>query len=814
MVLIMKYSHHREFAYVSRLHHKLRCLKKRLNAQNHKVTTLQNQLLAQQEVNQQLNQTVEQLLGENKSLHQQIYHIQSSHHTIEKVVLESWETLESLMSTIDEGLCVLDDRGNIVYVNKPISQIFGYASVEEFVALGHGSGLLHLLQLRFRDGTPLTWEVLATRTVFDSLWVVPLIVSFCHQETQSQRWITLKSTSVIRSNQLQYIVILVQDITYYKQAEAAMEAQKNTLHVLLNALQESVILIDQEGQVLESNITGASRLNLSRSQLVGSQWAAHFDPDIAHRQQQWLAQVMASNAPLHVRDHYLNRDLHISFWPCLDSSNRVYQVVIFSHEQTNQWQLRDQLRQKEELLELIFDNIPIMLTFYNPKTGETLVNREWEATMGWTIEELKGIDQFSEFYPDPTYRQVVVDFINQENRCWRDLRTRVRNGSIVDTCWANVKLSDGCIIGIGQDVTERKRQEAILRSQIAQEQLVAKVAHSIHISLDLGEILKTAVVEVREFIQVSRVLIYMLNTDQTMGAVAESCGEGVRSIQDWSVSESWHLGLPTIGILHPGEAFQIDDIYHKNLPDSQLQLLEFFQIRAKLLLPIYVSNQMWGTLCLHQCDRPHVWQPEDIRLLNQLAIHIGIAIYQANLYQDLNNLNRQLQHQVFIDGLTGIANRRHCDHYLQQEWQRLLREQKPLSIILCDIDFFKQFNDRYGHPAGDVCLRGVAQFLARSVTRPRDLVARYGGEEFMLILPNTHGLGAQQIAQRICSGVRRERLAHKDSTVNAYITLSLGVATVIPQIHYLSDQLVEAADQALYQAKKTGRDRYCINSLD
>jgi diguanylate cyclase (GGDEF)-like protein len=166
-----------------------------------------------------------------------------------------------------------------------------------------------------------------------------------------------------------------------------------------------------------------------------------------------------------------------------------------------------------------------------------------------------------------------------------------------------------------------------------------------------------------------------------------------------------------------------------------------------------------------------------------------------------------LQNLATRDGLTGIANRRSFDDNLQLEWLRAQRESHPLSLIMLDVDFFKRYNDHYGHQQGDECLRQVAGALTGSVFRPADLVARYGGEEFAVIMPNTDEVGAQAVAERICERIRELELAHAHSDVAAHLTVSVGVATLVPKAGLACADLLSAADGALYAAKHGGRNR-------
>jgi diguanylate cyclase (GGDEF)-like protein len=193
-----------------------------------------------------------------------------------------------------------------------------------------------------------------------------------------------------------------------------------------------------------------------------------------------------------------------------------------------------------------------------------------------------------------------------------------------------------------------------------------------------------------------------------------------------------------------------------------------------------------------------------------LLQRIKRLIHQSQLQQQQELLTQELQKLAIIDELTQVANRRKFEVYFDQEWRRMAREQKPLSLILCDVDFFKSYNDTYGHRVGDRCLQKVAQAIKDAAKRSVDLVSRYGGEEFAIILPNTDVAGATQVAQQICSAVTRLAIPHNSSPVSCHVTLSAGVATIIPQPSSNCEEMIIAADKALYQAKSMGRDRVLV----
>ncbi|MDY6903177.1 MAG: diguanylate cyclase [Thermodesulfobacteriota bacterium] len=180
--------------------------------------------------------------------------------------------------------------------------------------------------------------------------------------------------------------------------------------------------------------------------------------------------------------------------------------------------------------------------------------------------------------------------------------------------------------------------------------------------------------------------------------------------------------------------------------------------------------------------------------------------------QALQRLNQELELLSIIDGLTQIPNRRQFDRVLQQEWRRLARDQAPLSVIICDIDCFKQFNDTLGHQAGDECLKAVAGAIHDSAHRPADLAARYGGEEFGAILPNTPEHGATHVAERMRMNVNALNIKHPDSKAAPHVSISLGVSTIIPSLSRTPEAVLDAADHALYEAKAHGRNKVCFRS--
>ncbi|MFK5894340.1 MAG: diguanylate cyclase [Pseudomonadota bacterium] len=205
----------------------------------------------------------------------------------------------------------------------------------------------------------------------------------------------------------------------------------------------------------------------------------------------------------------------------------------------------------------------------------------------------------------------------------------------------------------------------------------------------------------------------------------------------------------------------------------------------------------------------------DIELHGQIRAMARIAEMSKEvrrLNDSLQKVNEELHQHANMDGLTNIANRRNFDQRLDIEIQHSKRRQYPLSVLLADIDFFKQYNDSYGHLAGDGCLQKVAKSLLDSFSRKTDLVARYGGEEFVVILPDTSQLQAEILAEKMRENISNLQIEHKSSNVSEFISISIGISTTFGNETY--EEILSHADNALYQSKDNGRNRVTVFKIN
>ena len=185
----------------------------------------------------------------------------------------------------------------------------------------------------------------------------------------------------------------------------------------------------------------------------------------------------------------------------------------------------------------------------------------------------------------------------------------------------------------------------------------------------------------------------------------------------------------------------------------------------------------------------------------------------VDVTRELARMNDSLREQSSMDSLTGIPNRRSFDAAFEREWNHAVRSSKPLALILGDVDHFKRYNDTYGHQRGDECLKAVAGAMRTAARREVDVVARYGGEEFAMLLPDTPAVSALLVAGRVLEAVRGLRLPHESSSTSDHVTMSLGVCATVPAVAQRPEELVKAADQALYDAKSRGRNQAVLRPL-
>lgn len=252
-------------------------------------------------------------------------------------------------------------------------------------------------------------------------------------------------------------------------------------------------------------------------------------------------------------------------------------------------------------------------------------------------------------------------------------------------------------------------------------------------------------------------------------------------------------------------------------------------VHSLICAPLIIQNKAIGVIKVFS-EEYEEFTTEQLKLFSTLTSQAAAAIQTAHYYEKLKEYshelelkvaqrtlalekaNQQLQVLADLDGLTQVANRRRFDEYLCSEWLYLAHSATPMSLILCDVDYFKDYNDYYGHLAGDDCLKQIARLLSNVLQRPSDLLARYGGEEFAILMPKANVCDAIELVEIIRAHMNNLKIPHQTSQLDCkHLTLTFGISCLIPTLYYDPQSLINTADKALYQAKVSGRDRYHVH---
>lgn len=307
----------------------------------------------------------------------------------------------------------------------------------------------------------------------------------------------------------------------------------------------------------------------------------------------------------------------------------------------------------------------------------------------------------------------------------------------------------------------------------------------------------------------------MSDTEKQMdvdSAVYKTLLESTRAIPwkiDWQTMQFTYIGPQIEQLLGwtPESWVSVDDWAERMHPDDRERVVNFCVSQSK------AGTDHEADYRALTKDGDYIWIRDVVHVVRDetgsvealIGFMFDISERKKNEAR-LNHLQKELEELSYKDGLTGVANRRMFDKVFDSEWANARRNRKPLSLIMIDIDYFKQYNDQYGHIQGDDCLRAVARTLTEAVHRPRDFVGRFGGEEFVLVLPETDAASAKQIAEKCRSLIQQRQIPHENSAVSEVLTISLGVGTITPGAPDNKKAFIDAVDQCLYKAKGNGRD--------
>lgn len=485
------------------------------------------------------------------------------------------------------------------------------------------------------------------------------------------------------------------------------------------------------------------------------------------------------------------------------------------------------------LLQQLMDSLPVCVAYVDRNRRYQYANITYQSWFGLRPEEVYG-KTLQSVIGQAAYRKAKASIdralagetvVYEATMPYKTGGNRYVQGTLVPDCDTEGNVRG--YFGLIQDLSDRKTAELALQRQAEREHTLWLITKRIRQTLDLNAILATAVEEVQRHLQVDRTLIFQFTASHA-GAIVQvatqaDCPITLPSCQ-WQATE---LQPTCQAIYGRGDVRTIADVAEAEWDLCLTAWMPPLQAKSAMVAPVLQPRpggtpDLWGFLVIQTCKAKRQWRLEETELLQQVADQLAIAVQQSELLtavqhqseqlaaanQALALANQQLNDLSQRDGLTQVANRRHFDTVLKHEWKRLGRTHMPLSLIMFDVDHFKHFNDRYGHPAGDTCLVTVAQACQQIVNRPSDLVARYGGEEFAVILPNTDAAGALTIAEQIRTTIRDLNILNFETdTEPVFITVSAGIACSVPTTQTSYQGLIDIADQALYRAKQQGRNQ-------
>ncbi|BAZ22044.1 diguanylate cyclase with PAS/PAC and GAF sensors [Kalymmatonema gypsitolerans NIES-4073] len=621
-------------------------------------------------------------------------------------------------------------------------------------------------------------------------------------------------------NPVEFVGYLI-DINERKATEAALRQSEERFQTFMNHSPASAWITDADGTILYASQTYLRTFGVATDSIIGKRLLDIYPAEFAQQWVEKIKKVAVSNQVLEVIETAPRRDGTVGDFlvyefpiKSLSGQQLVGGVAV---DITERRRAELALAERETLLRSIGDNLPHGAIYQVAREQNRSYRLHYISAGIENICEVKAEDALKDLslllnqFVDEDYPkllQVTYETIRNLSVFNIELRIRTPSGKLK---WLHFRSSprsfdNGRIVwdGLIVDVTDIKQAEEALRLQAEKEKALNRVIHTIRNSLDLQTIFNTAATETAQLLQAERVeIVQYIPSQKLWKHVAEH-------LQTPDLVSYLEMDIPDEGnkIAEQIKKLEVVRIDDPTTIDDQVNP-KFAQLfpGGWLLVPIQIDSTVWGSLSLGR-SKQSTWQDSEVELTMTVADQLMIAIQQSELYQQLQIANQELQRLANLDGLTQLANRRRFDQYLKKEWLRLAREQNPLSLILCDVDYFKSYNDTYGHPAGDTCLIEIAQAISGAVKRPADLVARYGGEEFAVLLPNTDSNGAIQVVQFIQKKVRQLNLPHIASLVRQYVTLSFGIATVFPSHNGSVQALINAADKALYQAKNKGRNCY------
>jgi diguanylate cyclase (GGDEF)-like protein/PAS domain S-box-containing protein len=577
----------------------------------------------------------------------------------------------------------------------------------------------------------------------------------------------------------------------YESVEIALKESQEKYKVLFQILPIGVSITDKEARILERNAISESWLGTQDILEMECLQQREINPNV----------LRADGSPMPVAEYAcvraLQRDQAVydveTGIVCADGTLRWFSVsaspipleqygVVIVHVDISDRKFAEQAMRRSELkLQAFLDNAPTLIAIKDLEGKYLSVNQEFVYFMQVPESKILGKYDYDFFSTEAVknIRRYELQAIFEGLAIDFEQSLHLPDG--MRTFWiTQFPIMDNhdkpcAIASISIDISDRKLTEAALKESEARFQKIATISPE---------------------------AIYILVRHPDGNTFFEYASPASEELLGLSVEHLKRYPNLRYQIFHPDDL----DGFEREM-EASLKKMQKFHHEWKIITPQgqtkWIKSQAMPE---RRANGDVAWYGFAFDISDRKQSEIALAHVEA----DLKKVNQELQRLVNLDGLTQIANRRCFDERILYEWQRLYREQQPLSLLMFDVDYFKRYNDHYGHQLGDECLLRISQTVDQLVCRPADLVARYGGEEFIVILPNTNLEGAIAVAKNLHEAIADLQIPHQDSDVSDMVTISMGIASDIPNLERSPYVLINQVDQALYYAKQQGRNRSVI----
>jgi diguanylate cyclase (GGDEF)-like protein/PAS domain S-box-containing protein len=716
-----------------------------------------------------------------KSFTQMAVQVSQSCDQVEVALKESQEKYQTLFQTLPIGVSITDQENRIIESNLISERWLGIPNPIELECLQQREINLNVLR---PDGSPMPVEEYPCVRALRSNQSVYDVETGIVCADGILRWFSVSASPIPLEN---YGVVLVHiNISDRKFAEQAMHRSESRLQTFLNNAPTPISIKDLEGKYLSINSEFAYWMKAPAQDILGKLDNEVLPMEIVKNIRRYELQAIFEGIAVTFEETFpLPDGIHtfiITKFPIMDDHDSPYAIAGIYLDITDRKRAELALAYNYDLREAIYNESTDAIFLVDPFSMlifdcNRLAVKMFEAD---SKQELIGIE--GQTLQKHRFTEAQLNSINDDIEkfgYWsQETEYITKKGNHF---WGNLTA---------KPITVASKEMNLVR--------VTDISDRKHAELALKEI----EVRFQKIVTISPEAIYILVRYQDGSTLFEYTSPASEELLGVSIEHLMHDHNLRYELFHP------DDLagYEQAMEES-LETMQIFRHEWRIITPQGQTKWIKSQACPERRDNGDVaWYGFAIDISDRKQAEITLAQVEA----DLRKANQELERLVNLDGLTQIANRRCFDERIIYEWQRLHREKQPLSLLMFDVDYFKRYNDYYGHQLGDQCLLRISQAANQLLCRPADLVARYGGEEFIVILPNTNIEGAITVAKNLHEVIADLQIPHRDSDVSDVVTISMGIASDIPKLERSPYVLINQADQALYYAKQQGRNRSVI----